>query len=131
MPDHAGVSYEVAMKWILIPTLVCLAGPALAQPATRGDRALVVEWAKRFFADPYSLRSTEISDRTVVDGVPVLCVGFNAKNLAGGYGGIYRKPFEITPDGLIPGERSRRVNSDTCYGAGIVMRPFPELAAIR
>ncbi|GJE78068.1 hypothetical protein [Methylorubrum suomiense] len=117
------------MRAILI--LLASTVVAGAEPASRADRALVVAWAKGFFADPYSLRSTEISDRTVVNGVSVLCVAFNARNLAGGYAGIYRKPFEITPAGLVPGERSYRVNTETCYAPQITMRPFPELSAIK
>lgn len=119
---------KAALTSILL--LVC-AGSAHAEPATRADKAFVLAWAKQFFADPYSLRSTEISDRTEVDGVPVLCVAFNAKNAYGAYAGTYRKPFEITSTGLVPGERSYRVDTGTCWRPSIVMKPFPELSAIK
>lgn len=120
------------MRALISPLILTIAATAaVAEPATRQDKAQVLAWAKSFFADPYSLRSTEISDRTTVDGVPVLCVSFNARSVAGGYTGIYRKPFEITSTGLVAGERSRRVTTGTCWNPQVTMRPFPELGAIK
>ena len=84
-----------------------------------------------FFSDPYSLRSTEISDRTVVGGVSVICVGFNGKNAYGAYTGIHRTPFEVRGAQLVHASRSYAVNTDTCRAPEIRMRPFPELSAIR
>ncbi|BAQ50311.1 hypothetical protein [Methylobacterium aquaticum] len=113
----------------LLAGLTALPSPASAQPASRADKAQVLAWAKNFFSDPYSLRSTEISDRAVVKGVEVVCVAFNAKNAYGGYVGVYRKPFEVRGETLVT--PSSRVDAGTCHQPGIVMRPFPELASIR
>lgn len=108
-----------------------LVNVAQAEPATEADRASVIAWAKEVLADPYDLRSTEISDRAKVKGVLVLCVAYNGRNLAGRYSGVVRKPFEIKPDGLVSDERSYRVNTATCYAPEITWRPFPELAGIK
>lgn len=120
------------MRTILtsILMLVC-AGSAHAEPATRADKAQVLNWARNFFADPYALRSTQISDRTVVKGVPVLCVMFNAKNAYGAYTGIDDMPFEITPNGLKIVETNYKFDTATCRQPQITWHPFPELSAIR
>lgn len=104
---------------------------ACAEPATRSDKDQILAWAKSYFADPYALRSTEISDRAVVNGVSVLCVGFNGKNGYGAYVGIYRKPFEITPVGLKIVETNYKFDTSTCWHPSIKMSPFPELSQIR
>jgi len=81
---------------------------------------------------PYSLRSTGISDLTVVNGTPVICIEFNARNQYGKYNGVQRFAFVSTPEGLRPGVRGLGdTTTATCYPSNVVMRPFPELAPIR
>lgn len=113
------------------------AGPRKAPPAPEGgvskaDKAVIVAWAMDALADPYSLRSTGISAVTEVKGTAVVCVEFNARNQYGGYEGVQRTTFVVTPSGLIHGSRARAgTDTATCYDPAVVMRPFPELAAIK
>ncbi len=112
----------------LLVTTVAMAGPA----PSRADKAIITQWAVQTLVDPYSLRSTSISDVTVIDGRQVVCVEFNARNNYGGYEGVQRTTFVVTPEGLVHGSRARPVTTTaTCYAPGVVMRPFPELALIR
>lgn len=111
--------------------MVAVAAEAGPLPS-RADKAAITQWAVQTLVDPYSLRSTAISDVTVVDGRQIVCVEFNARNNYGGYEGVQRTTFVVTPEGLIHGSRARPVTTTaTCYAAGVVMRPFPELASIR
>lgn len=100
--------------------------------ASKADKAAIIAWAMDALADPYSLRSTGISTVTEVKGTAVVCVEFNARNQYGGYEGVQRTTFVVTPGGLIHGSRARAgTDTATCYDPAVVMRPFPELAAIK
>lgn len=116
-------------------TVLLVSSGVLAAPSARpnkADKAAVIQWAQNTLADPYSMRSTGISDVTVVKGIPVVCVEFNAKNNYGGYEGIYRQAFVVRPTGLVPGSvRGSGTDTDTCYDPAVVMRPFPELGRIQ
>lgn len=115
----------------LLAGLTALPSPASAEPATRAERAWLVSWAQSFLADPYALRSTQISDRVTVKGVEVICVAFNGKNAYGAYTGVDRYPFVWSPAGLTPFDKTYKVDTATCFQPQVVMRPFPELASIR
>lgn len=116
-----------------ILALLLLTTAASAAPISRQDKAVILDWARSFMVDPYSLRSTGISDPQVVkSGARVVCVEYNAKNQVGGYTGIDRMGFVYTPEGLQPGIRGLGgVTNLTCWGPEFVMRPFPELSSIR
>lgn len=120
--------------------LIVLSTTAAASPAARApapvmpsDKAVILDWARAFFADPYSLRSTGISAPLVSpDGSGMVCIEYNARNALGGYTGIDRQAFVWTPAGLRPALRGLGgVTNLTCFQPGITMRPFPELSQIR
>ncbi|PZP71787.1 hypothetical protein [Methylorubrum populi] len=116
-----------------ILALLLLTSAASAAPVSRQDKAVILDWARSFMVDPYSLRSTGISDPQVIStGARVVCVEYNAKNQVGGYTGIDRKAFVYTPSGFVPSYRGTGgVTNLTCWGPEFVMRPFPELSSIR
>jgi hypothetical protein len=126
------------MRSLIVP--IVLSTAAAAQPAMRppapvmgSDKAVVLEWARQTLADPYSLRSTGISDPFLSpDGRPMVCIEYNARNALGGYTGIDRMGFVWTATGLRPAVRGLGgVTNLTCWRSVQVFRPFPELSQIR
>lgn len=127
---------RVALGLLLVCGNAAVAAPKKgpAEPPsrlTKTDKAAIVAWARGTLADPYELRSTGISEPTVVKGVEVVCIEFNAKNGYGGYAGIMRFAFAVTDAGLKPAVMRSDVTTATCWAPEIVLRPFPELAAIK
>ncbi len=118
---------------VLSTTAVASPGARAPAPVMPSDKAAILDWARSFLADPYSLRSTGISDPLVSpDGSGMVCIEYNARNALGGYTGLDRMGFVWTPAGLRPAVRGLGgVTNLTCFGPGIRMRPFPELSQIR
>jgi hypothetical protein len=121
---------------IVLSTTVAAASATGRPPAPvmRSDKEKVLEWARQTLVDPYSLRSTGISEPfTTPDGTTgMFCVEYNARNALGGYTGIDRMGFVWTDRGLRPGTYGLGgVTNLTCFQPGVIMRPFPELGAIR
>lgn len=122
-----------ALASALILSSACSAS---AEPATKAERAWIVEYFKQTLNDPYSLRSTGISEVQTLKGynrqIPSgICVQFNAKNAVGGYAGLQRLVFVRTERGLVYGDWRQNVSDQTCLVEGVTYRPFPELASIR
>lgn len=127
------------MRSLLV--LIVLSTAAQAQPARRppapvmlSDKQKVLDWARSTLADPYSLRSTGISEPFgTPDGTTgMFCIRFNARNVLGGYTGIETMGFVWTDTGLRPGIYGLGgVTNLTCERPGIMWRPFPELSQIR
>lgn len=113
--------------------LALLVSTAHAKPASDYTKGLVIEWTRQKFADPYSLRSPGLSEPfKAKSGAWVVCVEYNAKNLAGGYTGLDRFPLVATTDKrLLDASYTRTVDTATCYGSEVIMHPFPELSRIR
>ena len=118
---------------LIVLSATAQAAPRAPAPVMASDKAVILDWARSFFADPYSLRSTGISDPLVSpDGSGMVCIEYNARNALGGYTGLDRMGFVWTPGGLRPATRGLGgVTNLTCYQPGIRMRPFPELSQIR
>ena len=119
-----------------IPTM--WAASAFGEPVSRADKAFIIEHFRNFLADPYSLRSTGISDVIPLKGIydreiPAgICVRFNGKNAYGAYVGIDRLVYVKTERGLMYGPDARvGVSTSTCNVEGVSYRPFPELANIK
>jgi hypothetical protein len=116
-------------KWAGLITLnLFIIGNILAFRISR-----VVEWARGFFADPYSIRSSRISDPLPITdnvGQPVelICVERNVRNWAGAYIGIHRIPFARIGRLLsIPhDDKGVKLMSDECYRHPINLKPFTE-----
>jgi hypothetical protein len=96
--------------------------------------------AKAYFADPYDLRSTAISEvrelRGGTDGKAVIengiCVTLNARNQLGGYTGVDTYVFVVPEPGRLQyGDYRWNVSSSTCRVEGVSYAPFPELGQIR
>lgn len=118
---------------IVLIVLTTAAAAAPAAPIAPADKAVILDWARSFFADPYAMRSTGISAPfPSPDGHTMVCIEYNARSVLGGYTGIDRQGFVWTPAGLRPGLRGLGgVTNLTCFQPGITMRPFPELSQIR
>lgn len=122
---------------MILLLILALASPAEARPATRAERAQIVAWARGFFADPYGLRSTTISEVQPLQGYRGaviengICVEANARNVVGGYVGIQPFVFVVTPAGVQYGAPRFPVTTSTCRVEGVTYAPFPELGAIK
>jgi predicted small secreted protein len=91
-------------RLIVVSAALALAGLALAacnpafgvrtnqviasqRPATSSEIDKILNAARDYLVDPYSVRDAEISNVINLGGTPVVCVKFNAKNRMGGYTG--------------------------------------------
>ena len=100
-----------------------------AKPAPASVKAAIVNDARDFLADPYSIRDAEISymQLNAKNGVQWLCVKANAKNVMGGYTG--RQALEVwVRDGRLVGNLP---NSPACNLPNLRWQPFPELEALK
>lgn len=118
---------------LIVLSATAQAAPRAPAPVMASDKAAIVDWARSFFADPYSLRSTGISDPFLSpDGSAMVCIEYNARNALGGYTGIDRQGFVWTRAGLRPATHGLGgVTNLTCFRSVQVFHPFPELARIR
>ncbi|GBU16895.1 MAG: hypothetical protein COT28_15440 [Methylobacterium sp. CG08_land_8_20_14_0_20_71_15] len=117
--------------------LLALTTTVAAEPVTKAERAWIVDYMTQTLRDPYSIRSTGISEvrpltgdagRTIPAGI---CVRYNAKNGYGAYGGIDTLVFVRTPTGLVYGDWRHAVSTKTCWVDNVVYGPFPELANLK
>lgn len=137
--DNALYCQPKSRMCLLLSALIALwiIPSAMAEPATKAQRADVLTWARAFFADPYSLRSTAISDQVLIPNyfgkeLPAVCVEFNAKNLDGAYTGVQRRAFLLQGARLHVGETTGgSFTNSSCYAPQVTMKPFPELAKIQ
>lgn len=122
---------------MMLLLVLLLSTAAEARPVTKAEKGQILSIVQNFLADPYSLRSTGISDvqplqgdsgRVIQQGI---CVQFNGKNAYGSYVGIDRMVFVVTPGGIVRGDWRQGVSTATCLTEGVSYRPFPELAAIQ
>ncbi|MEA1831263.1 hypothetical protein U8607_04120 [Methylobacterium durans] len=103
--------------------------PQLARALTGADKATIITWTKEHLTDPYSLRSTAISDPVPVKrDSAVVCVAFDGRDRFGRYLGLKRISFVLTPDGIAPTQRPAEVAA--CSASTLAMKPFPELDAL-
>ncbi|MER2263877.1 hypothetical protein [Methylobacterium oxalidis] len=120
---------------LLLPLLL-ITTSAEARPATKAERAAIVEWFKTNLKDPYDLRSTRIAEPAAVvtdrgRRMEAICVEFNPRN-NGSYVGIIRTPIEFTPAGLRNQEWDAGIySSAACKRPDLVWSDFPELGRIR
>lgn len=100
-----------------------------AKPVPASIQAEIVNAARDYLVDPYSVRDAEISYMQLNkhSGLYWLCVKANSKNRMGGYVG--RQAVEITVrDGKIFGYL---VNSAACNNSALRWQSFPKLEALR
>jgi len=100
---------------------------AASKPASASIKQQIVQDARDFLADPYSVRDAEISNvATFSNGSQGVCVRANAKNKLGGYTG--RQTMAITiRNGVLAGHT---MNHPLCARPDILWMPFPELEAL-
>ncbi len=101
---------------------------ATQRPPTAAEKAAIVQAAKDYLVDPYSVRDAEISNvvRLSDQGLEALCVKANAKNRMGGYVGrratsvrmLHGKPIGTLDD------------APACDLPQLQYHPFPELEAL-
>lgn len=104
------------------------------RPATEAEIAAILEAARNFLYDPYSVRDAEISSAVVTMGIdqrlyPNVCVKANAKNAFGGYTG--RKTTMLSFD-----DSARIINVQQGYSAeafcrNTTFRPFQEIERLK
>ncbi|MCK7611125.1 hypothetical protein [Roseibium sediminicola] len=100
-----------------------------AKPVPASTKTQIVDAARDYLVDPYSVRDAEISYMQLNkhSGLHWLCVKANSKNRLGGYAG--RQAVEITVrDGKLYGYL---VNSAACNNSALRWQPFPKLEALR
>lgn len=99
-------------------------------PPTPAMKAQIVEGARNYMADPYSIRDAEISDvwlhPTYND--PMVCVRGNAKNALGGYTGRQAHLVAFTRTGSLS---NLFQNSPLCTNPKLRWQPFPEIYKLR
>jgi hypothetical protein len=129
----------VMMKYWVVAVLTAVAGCqtveeveiSLAQsvPPSPVIKAAIVNDARDFLVDPYSIRDAEISNVQLnsKSGLRWLCVKANARNALGGYAG--RQAIEV----VVRGERlvGNVPSSAACSNPSLKWQPFPELESLR
>lgn len=93
------------------------AGPAI--------RASVVEYVRKTFFDPYSIRDAEISNVvTLLDtGIKAVCIRMNAKNRMGAYTGLKATSLRLRNGSVISGV----TDAPGCYAEELRYVKFKEL----
>jgi len=104
------------------------AGEAGAPPIDY--RAQIVDSAKTFYFDPYSIKSAQITEPFLQNHITLghfwaVCVRSNGKNRMGGYVGLTLDAYVFRNGRLI--ERSTHPQD---YCASAAFGPFPELESI-
>jgi hypothetical protein len=102
---------------------------ASQRPAPSAVRTAIVQAARDFVYDPYSIRDAEISNLMDADpgrGLQVVCVKSNAKNLMGGYTGRTTTSVRLMNGKPV----SALENAAVCQSAGLRYGPFPELESL-
>ncbi|RMX61887.1 hypothetical protein SADFL11_00048920 [Roseibium alexandrii DFL-11] len=100
-----------------------------AKPAPASVKSAIVDAARDFLYDPYSVRDAEISYMQLNkrSGLHWLCVKANTKNQMGGYTG--RQAIEvIVKDGKLVGNLP---NSAACRNTQLRWQKFHKLEALR
>ncbi|WP_289994740.1 hypothetical protein [Aquibium sp. ELW1220] len=125
----------VKLALVGLPLAACQSSAELqtsmqtAEPAPASVKAAIVNDARDFLADPYSIRDAEISYMQLNgrSGLHWVCVRANAKNAMGGYTG--RQAIEvIVRNGQLVGNLP---NSAACRNPTLRWQKFPELEALR
>jgi hypothetical protein len=102
---------------------------ASQKPPTPQLRNQIVEGARTFLKDPYSVRDAEISSIFTVNakGYQVVCVKFNSKNGFGAYEGR-----ETGGIGVVNGQLTGYLeNTAECLNPALRWYPFPETNKLR
>ena len=102
---------------------------ATQRPPTAAEKAAIVNAARDYLVDPYSVRDAEISNVVTLNdkGLKAVCVKANAKNRMGGYVG--RTTVSVR---LLNGKPvSTWENAPACLNANMSYRRFPELENLK
>lgn len=101
---------------------------ASSVPPTSALRIQIVDAARDYLADPYSVRDAEISNvATFRDGTQGVCVKANARNALGGYTG--RQTVAILYNNGV--FLNSFPNHPLCQRPDVRWHDFPELEALR
>lgn len=101
---------------------------AASVPPSKSIKAQIVQDARTFLADPYSIRDAGISNvATFNNGSQGVCVRANAKNKMGGYSGRQNLAV-IIRNGVLVGNVP---NHPLCARPDVPWNEFPELEALK
>ena len=103
-------------------------------PITPDYRVRITDWARGFYAEPHSLRATEISDPVLIRDrtghlLWLVCIAADSRQKGGDYRGPQRQAFGFAPNFFsAPLERNKTtlVRQD-CDEQPLVWRPWPQL----
>lgn len=102
---------------------------ASQEPPSPAIRKAIVNAARDYLADPYSIRDVEISSvmTTPNPGLQAVCVKFNAKNAVGGYTGRTATAVQLQNGQPIGANQG----APGCSEPRLKYYPFPESDVLR
>lgn len=102
---------------------------ASQRPVTAAEKAAIVNGARDYLVDPYSVRDAEISNVVMLGntGLEAVCVKANAKNLMGGYTGRAATSVRLSKGKPV----SALENASACSDPRLRYQRFPELENLK
>jgi len=102
---------------------------ATQEPPSAAVRKVIVNAARDYLVDPYSIRDVEISSvvSDSVAGLQAVCVKFNSKNAAGGYVGRSAVSVRLKDGQPV----STAKEPPLCREPRLKYHPFPESDVLR
>jgi hypothetical protein len=108
--------------------------PGDLPPIQADYRTRITAWARGFYAEPHTLRSTEISDPVLIRDQTgrllwLVCISADSRASGGGYRGPQRQAFGFAPNFFsAPLERNKTtLIREDCDEHPLVWRAWPEL----
>jgi hypothetical protein len=93
---------------------------------SQSDRAVISDYVRNTYKDPYSIRDAEISNAMIIHGKRWLCLYLNAKNSHGEYTGRKIAGVNIV-GGNVVGYWRDHADCEKAASSGLRFHPFPEL----
>ncbi len=99
------------------------------RPVTASEKAAIVNKARDYFFDPYSIRDAEISNVVTLGdtGLEAVCVKANAKNRLGAYAGRSATSVRLKDGKPV----SALENAPACASPDLRYQRFPELENLK
>jgi hypothetical protein len=97
-------------------------------PPTAAVKKAVVDYAKKTYFDPYSMRDVSISAMVTLGetGLNSVCIRMNAKNRMGAYTGLSVTSIRLKDGAVV----SALQDAFGCNDQRLVYYPFPELEGV-
>ncbi|TPW26399.1 hypothetical protein [Pararhizobium mangrovi] len=99
------------------------------RPPSAQQKSVIVNAARNYAYDPYSIRDAEISDVMTLNnkGLKAVCIKANAKNQLGGYTGRTATSVQLLDGQAV----SPTPNDPACSYPQLRYHPFPELENLK